>query len=158
MILRNLGLSTGQLSSSNADHSLRSEIVISNDIDFTVLSYDVGVEKPERAIFEAAERIAEGVFSSNPDMEQSFDFIHVGDDMVQDLYGSRQLNSIGVLVDRVGKFKSCFRQTGQVLPLLTEDSSHGKHHYVAVENLNAIFSKTFGAFCTRELQPSKPIS
>lgn len=68
-------------------------------ISFTVLSYDVGAEKPSREIFDAARTIALGYSGWE---ESETDFVHVGDDFEKDVKGARQAGWDAILLDRDG--------------------------------------------------------
>lgn len=61
-----------------------------DDINFVIMSYDVGSEKPESKIFDAAKRILPG--------EERF--LHVGDDVHKDYYAAKRAGWEGVLLDR----------------------------------------------------------
>jgi len=75
------------------------------DIDFAIMSYDVGVEKPDPRIFEAAALmlremlIAEGM--EEPDLDDWLP-IYVGDDLEKDAFAAAEVGWHGVLVDRDG--------------------------------------------------------
>ena len=60
-----------------------------NDIQFIVMSYDVGFEKPDPRIFKAAENLM-----------LASDFIHVGDDPVKDIFGASESGWKCILLDR----------------------------------------------------------
>ncbi|KAI4958940.1 hypothetical protein J4E86_002660 [Alternaria arbusti] len=76
------------------------------DIDFTVLSYDVGVEKPDRRIFAAAEEIldhkleAASVTSGEDIRAEEFEKIYVGDDLRKDVFGAQDAGWSSVLLER----------------------------------------------------------
>ena len=76
------------------------------DIDFTVLSYDVGVEKPDKRIFEAAEGMIPAVLQSRAGgsgMEagsESWEKVYVGDEYAKDVVGALDAGWNAVLVDR----------------------------------------------------------
>lgn len=76
------------------------------DIDFTVLSYDVGVEKPDKRIFEAAEGMIPAVLQSRAGdggMEAdsgSWEKVYVGDEYAKDVVGALDAGWNAVLVDR----------------------------------------------------------
>ena len=55
------------------------------DIDFVVTSYDVGAEKPDRRIFDAAK-----VCAALPDDEADVEhvYLHIGDDSIKDGQGA----------------------------------------------------------------------
>jgi FMN phosphatase YigB (HAD superfamily) len=72
------------------------------DIDFTVLSYDVGFEKPDRRIFAAAEEM----LASHVEAEQQqvvsdeWSKIYVGDEYEKDVVGATEAGWKAVLIDR----------------------------------------------------------
>ncbi|KAK3117078.1 hypothetical protein LTR53_001883 [Teratosphaeriaceae sp. CCFEE 6253] len=69
------------------------------DVDFTVMSYDVGCEKPDAQIFKAAEDllgtlpVAEGAEAS------SWEKVHVGDEYDKDVVGARNAGWSSVLLE-----------------------------------------------------------
>ncbi|KAL1799881.1 hypothetical protein ACET3X_000223 [Alternaria dauci] len=75
-----------------------------DDIDFTVLSYDVGFEKPDRRIFAAAEEMLaltlESMGSSTDTPASSFEKLYVGDDLIKDVFGAEDAGWSSVLVQR----------------------------------------------------------
>lgn len=73
------------------------------EIDFTVLSYDVGVEKPDRRIFEAAEGMLPLVLRTQPgesDPTESWEKVYVGDEYGKDVVGALDAGWNAVLIDR----------------------------------------------------------
>ena len=77
------------------------------DIDFTVLSYDVGAEKPEGRIFAAAEEMLAATLndslsssSDTPPPVSSFEKIYVGDDLQKDVFGAQDAGWSSVLLQR----------------------------------------------------------
>jgi len=80
------------------------------DIDFTVLSYDVGVEKPDRRIFAAAEemlhhKLKATFLDSDEDSgedirAEEFEKIYVGDDLYKDVFGAQNAGWSSVLLAR----------------------------------------------------------
>lgn len=67
-----------------------------DDIDFVALSYDVGVEKPDRKIFDAARQL--GAIGGS-DLEPG-ECLHVGDDFVKDVRAAEGAGWKGLKVDR----------------------------------------------------------
>jgi len=67
---------------------------INGSIDFLTLSYDVGVEKPHKEIFDAAERKV----ASLPEFESdgSWDRVHIGDDIEKDVEAAEQAGWKGI--------------------------------------------------------------
>lgn len=99
-VLSSLGLRVGSLRHEigphGADHASNS--VQLSDIDFVILSYDVGFEKPSRRIFDAAKDL--GRLGDVP--SDLWRYVHVGDDLDKDLEGAIQAGWEGLLLDREG--------------------------------------------------------
>lgn len=68
-------------------------------IDFSIISYDVGHEKPDRRIFEAAEEVLTTAFRDAGDLSQ-WRKIYVGDEYDKDVVGAVNAGWNAVLVDR----------------------------------------------------------
>lgn len=58
------------------------------DVDFCVMSYDVGIEKPDRRIFAAAERLAGKITETRRDEMEDWEKVYVGDDYEKDAVGA----------------------------------------------------------------------
>ena len=65
-----------------------------NDIQFIALSYDVGHEKPDRRIFDAAKEVV----SAKQDLDCQY--IHIGDDLNKDALGASAAGWRGLVLDR----------------------------------------------------------
>ena len=86
-ILSSFGLQVGLCRHGNdAQASFKAE----DDINFVMLSYDVGFEKPSSEIFDATKQMV-------PFHER---FLHVGDDLQNDYYAAKRAGWEGVLLDR----------------------------------------------------------
>ncbi|KAM0703642.1 hypothetical protein Q7P35_009581 [Cladosporium inversicolor] len=103
-ILTSLGVHVNPLHyGDQPSHSSATQTAAGNfDIDFTVLSYDVGFEKPSRAIFAAADETLASLLSAdhqkvNPDEWRK---VYVGDEYEKDIVGATQAGWKAVLVDR----------------------------------------------------------
>lgn len=100
-ILDSFGLKIGPRRLGQADQ--RSEkATLEDDISFVVLSYDVGVEKPERKMFDAATdmllRTLEG-YEQNLKAD-SFERLYVGDELEKDYNGAQAAGWNAILLDR----------------------------------------------------------
>jgi FMN phosphatase YigB (HAD superfamily) len=102
-ILESLGLKVGprrvgQSSQYMAHSSVR------KDIDFVVHSYDVGHEKPDRRIFDAATSLLTSTLAKDGQGITSDDFekLYVGDDLEKDYEGAEAAGWHAVLLDRNG--------------------------------------------------------
>lgn len=93
LILSSLGLNVGSLRHGLSKKS-GSEPPAGEDINFVVLSYDVGSGKPHRAIFDAA-RVAGLV-----DAALEHECLHVGDNINEDYHGARDAGWKSLLLDR----------------------------------------------------------
>lgn len=79
-------------------------------LDFVTVSYDVGCEKPDIGIFNAA-RMAAHQGAEGDDMGV-WRYVHVGDDPVKDYQGAESAGWKGILVDRMAKRE---QGTGEVI-------------------------------------------
>ena len=82
----------------------------SADIDLVVLSYDVGVEKPDRLIFDAAmDLYLQTCRQMHPERdgvggERPVEMVHVSDDIGKDVLGVRDAGWGAVLLNREGLY------------------------------------------------------
>lgn len=79
--------------------------VVDEDINFIVLSYDVGYEKPDGRIFEAAASMLTDTLSVSPlsaDLGCTDDYekLYVGDSIEKDYFGAQKAGWHAVVVDR----------------------------------------------------------
>jgi FMN phosphatase YigB (HAD superfamily) len=101
---------------------------LDEDIHFVVLSYDVGAEKPDPRIFQAAKDMfdftIENENRSHPDMALSrkdkwtvgpeseknadFIFLHIGNEVKKDVIGAQRAGAHSLLLDREGKYSQAF--------------------------------------------------
>ena len=86
-----------------------------DDIDFVVMSYDVGYEKPSRDVFDGAKQLVRSNWG-NPDHEDRF--IHIGDDLRKDLEGAERAGWESVLLDRDGIHKVYGSQKARALSVI----------------------------------------
>jgi len=72
------------------------------DIDFCIMSYDVGVEKPQPKIFNAAISTLESMLVSegNSYEKEDWNLLYVGDEVAKDAKGAVQAGWDAVLLDR----------------------------------------------------------
>ena len=96
-VLSSLGLRVNPRRHGPSARSSNSSQDGEDDIDFVVMSYDVGHEKPSREIFDAAKHL---VYSVTGYEDHGDRFIHVGDDIVKDFNGAKQAGWGSVLLDR----------------------------------------------------------
>ncbi|KAI9717275.1 MAG: hypothetical protein M1812_004802 [Candelaria pacifica] len=123
-ILSSLGLKVGGKRYGAANEQAE-DACKDNDISFLVLSYDVGVEKPDAKIFDAAKELLKTslggdnqncrtVGSRAPIEEKhrvdEFELLHVGDDEKQDVLGALNAGWNSVLLDRNGRHSRNFRE------------------------------------------------
>lgn len=93
LVLSSLGLEIG----SSRHRLLKTPSIESSndeDIKFVVMSYDVGSEKPDREIFDAARALG----SVNGGFEN--ECLHVGDDVQKDYQGAKDAGWNSLLLDR----------------------------------------------------------
>lgn len=70
------------------------------DIDFTVLSYDVGFEKPDKRIFTAADEMLNSTLQQQEVNPEEWRKVYVGDEYAKDVVGATQAGWKAVLIDR----------------------------------------------------------
>ena len=87
-----------------------------DDIDFVVMSYDVGYEKPSLDVFDAAKQLVRSDWG-NPEQEDRF--IHIGDDLKKDFEGAKRAGWESVLLDRDGIHKVHGSQKARALSVIT---------------------------------------
>ena len=91
-ILSSLGLQVGLWRHGyNSQVSFKEE----DDINFVVMSYEVGFEKPDSKIFNTTKQMM-------PGRER---YLHVGDDLQKDYHAAKQAGWEGILLDREAKTK-----------------------------------------------------
>lgn len=89
-ILSSFGLQVGLWRHGNVHHA---SVKAEDDINFVMLSYDVGSEKPDSKIFDSTKQMV-------PGQER---FLHVGDDLQKDYYAAKRAGWEGFLMDREAK-------------------------------------------------------
>lgn len=145
-ILASLGLAVSQLRY-GTESNLEQIKNQTYDIDFHCMSYDVGVEKPDKRIFNAAELMLARVISARNNKSlkeaeaeaESWQKVYVGDDYSKDVVGSANAGWNPVLLDPKDECAS-------IADLRLWRSSHGEksqgksckiedHHGETVEDL-----------------------
>lgn len=113
-ILSSFGLQVGSWRYGNLSHAC---FKAEDDINFVMLSYDVGSEKPDTSIFDATKQVVPGAR-----------FVHTGDDIQNDYYAAKRAGWEGFLLDREldGAGKNVQNDVGSILRItnLSELSSH----------------------------------
>lgn len=96
-VLSSLGLSVSPLRYGSASLS-QVDKANQYDIDFSVMSYDVGCEKPDKRIFSAAEEIWRQLQGSADPRDAEWDKVYVGDEYAKDVVGAQAAGWHSVLV------------------------------------------------------------
>lgn len=99
-VLSSLGLSISPLRYGHAEPSTRGK---EYDIDFSVMSYDVGKKKPDAQIFRAAEEMLDPALKARGDTSTSRDpkaweKVYVGDEYDKDVAGARNASWYSILI------------------------------------------------------------
>jgi FMN phosphatase YigB (HAD superfamily) len=99
-VLNSLGLKVSPLRY-GAEHAVVAKGSVNWDVDFSVMSYDVGVEKPDRRIFEAAEEMAGSLadFKGEEGEAVEWEKVYVGDEYKKDVVGAVEAGWKAVLID-----------------------------------------------------------
>ena len=110
-------------------------------VAFQALSYDVGAEKPARAIFDAAAQLAQAHLAALPrapqpppqlQLDEAFERLHVGDELLGDCFAAQAAGWHGVLVDRDNRFG-----TGDAAGVVQRVDSDGRS-FKAVRSLEEL--------------------
>ncbi|KAJ4985645.1 hypothetical protein SVAN01_08820 [Stagonosporopsis vannaccii] len=141
-ILESFGLKVGPRRVGTPDQR-SAEAALEDDISFVVLSYDVGVEKPNRAMFDAAVESLKETLNGRNDGLQTNDFekLYVGDSLHQDFLGAKHAGWNSVMLDRNGDHKDAFEKKGK--RIITTTLARGKEsNFFAkvrmIQNLEAL--------------------
>ncbi|KAJ4305193.1 hypothetical protein N0V90_000724 [Kalmusia sp. IMI 367209] len=81
-----------------------SEATVEDDISFVVLSYDVGYEKPDHRIFDAATQMLKETLAGNASSKSAsvddYERLYVGDTLEKDYFGAERAGWNAILIDR----------------------------------------------------------
>jgi FMN phosphatase YigB (HAD superfamily) len=124
-ILQSFGLKIGS-GRFGKSHQIRASGNEEYDIDFVVLSYDVGYEKPNKEIFEAANQVLENILIGSGAEAADFDKIFVGDEMEKDAQAASKAGWYGVVVDRQEAYASQFEEGKRLVQIAGPDGSEGE--------------------------------
>ncbi|KAK5108963.1 hypothetical protein LTR62_007678 [Meristemomyces frigidus] len=97
-VLTSLGLRVSPLRHGGDPATVNSDPAEKYDIDFTVMSYDVGHEKPDRQIFEAAEALLLTLPVARGTTKHEWEKVYVGDEFDKDCEGAMNAGWAAVLV------------------------------------------------------------
>lgn len=113
-ILSSFGLKVGPRRVDTPDQRT-AEAALEDDISFVVLSYDVGVSKPDRAMFDAAVDSLKETLSGRGDELRAEDFekVYVGDEMQNDYLGAQTAGWQALFLDRTNTFEEVFEEQGK---------------------------------------------
>lgn len=99
-ILTSLGLRVSPLT--YGSNAVADAAATEYDIDFAVMSYDVGHEKPDKRIFAAAEDMLKSNLAVAGADLSTWDKVYVGDEYEKDVVGARDAGWYAVLVNENG--------------------------------------------------------
>lgn len=94
-VLSDLGLHVGHRRYGTSTTALDLEDPSHVDIDFVVMSYDVGFEKPDRRIFDTARELGSKGKTFEP-----YECLHIGDHFQQDFLGAQAAGWNSLLLSR----------------------------------------------------------
>ena len=115
-VLSSLGLEVGRRRYGLTEEALDPRSNMEDDVDFVVMSYDVGHEKPSREIFDAAKQLVRSNWGSS---NQEDRFIHIGDDLKKDYEGAQRAGWESVLLDRNGIYTGHGSQRAPALSVIS---------------------------------------
>jgi hypothetical protein len=141
-ILESFGLKIGPRRVGTTDQRT-AEVAREDDISFVVLSYDVGVEKPERGIFDAAiDSLRETLAGRHDELNMDdFEKLHVGDSLEQDVFGAKRAGWSALMLDRSEKYRNAFAKKRKDLINTTVKHEKADNRYAKVtmvKNLQAL--------------------
>ncbi|KAJ4350190.1 uncharacterized protein N0V89_008811 [Didymosphaeria variabile] len=130
-VLSSLGLNVA----SRRVGSTIQHVAVSEDISFVVHSYDVGYEKPDSRIFNAATDILAASSASLGSIDD-YKRLYVGDSLNHDYIGAEKAGWHAVLIDRHGSEKEWRAETERKTPLQTKwvEGEDGKRKKIVVVN------------------------
>ncbi|KAK5131103.1 hypothetical protein LTR08_001321 [Meristemomyces frigidus] len=137
-ILSSFGLSVSPLR--YGDKPLgRNSVATRYDIDFTVMSYDAGHEKPDKRIFAAAEEMLQLLPVATETDLNSWDLLHVGDEYEKDVVGAKNARWYAVLVNgEAGRVPRDVADLSQADPNDLLQHMRDGHPYVALSSLELL--------------------
>ncbi|KAK0286392.1 hypothetical protein LTR35_004827 [Friedmanniomyces endolithicus] len=97
-VLTSLGLRVSPWTYGSGGVKARAPVGEVYDVDFTVMSYDVGFEKPDRRVFGAAEEMLASLPVAAGTEPVSWVKVFVGDECEKDVVGAREAGWCGVLL------------------------------------------------------------
>ncbi|KAI5251015.1 hypothetical protein E4T42_04625 [Aureobasidium subglaciale] len=103
-VLSSLGLRVNHLRHGSKVEHIR-QTSEPKDIDFCIMSYDVGCEKPDTRIFAAATSLLETILAAEGSKfeQKDWDLLYVGDEVKKDAQGAIDAGWNAVIVDRGGE-------------------------------------------------------
>lgn len=113
-ILESFGLKVGPRRVDVPDERQPAD-TLDDDISFVVLSYDVGAEKPDRQIFDAAvESLGKSLAGNTEGLTvNDFEKVYVGDDLKKDYQGARDAGWDSILLERTYTREGAVREYGK---------------------------------------------
>lgn len=132
-ILDSFGLKIGPRRVGTPDQRV-AEAALEDDVSFVVLSYDVGVQKPDRGIYHAAiDSFKETLVGRNLELTMDdFEKLYVGDSIEHDYFGAKKAGWNALVLDRDERFKNTFVRKGKGLVTTTVKRRAGKFADVAM--------------------------
>jgi hypothetical protein len=137
-VLRSLGL---KLAPRRVDvHGEReAKASAKHDVDFVVMSYDAGFEKPSPQIFEAAKTLLGETLVDTSDRRSADDFhmLYVGDEIRKDYFGAKAAGWNALFLDRKRQFTNYLPESTSIADV--ELVQEGRHDGVeAIRDLAAL--------------------
>ncbi|KAI9762704.1 MAG: hypothetical protein M1840_001171 [Geoglossum simile] len=149
---RNEDIANANPMESSAPRYLDAAARIDEDINFIVLSYDVGAEKPNPRIFRVAKDMLRLTLQDDATLRSrdrhaaapggkestgGFTFLHVGDDVQKDVIGAQKAGLQSILLDRKGTYSQAFEESKRRIlsvPLSGGDASTS-HEMQVIQDL-----------------------
>jgi FMN phosphatase YigB (HAD superfamily) len=90
-------------------------------VDFMVLSYNIGFEKPSPEMFKAAENITKAILPQS-EAQDPISKLYIGDDFEKDGLGAAKAGWDSIVIDRHGKYREEFPRTDQMLTVPSHET------------------------------------
>jgi FMN phosphatase YigB (HAD superfamily) len=140
-ILSSFGLKIGPRRVDTPDQR-KAEAALEDDISFVVLSYDVGVSKPDSAIFDAAINSLKETLGGRGDelRVEDFEKVYVGDEMQNDYFGAQNAGWQALFLDRTNTLEKTFEEQGKriITTTVRQPGWDGPSEIRAINGLEAL--------------------
>jgi len=109
---------------------------VDDDVNFVVLSYDIGFEKPHPQIFDAAKQLLQDIMADKNGSQScspsDFETLYVGDDLEKDYFGARAAGWNAIYLDRQDRYRRELPEVDSIATVALSDDHAGHARTVRV--------------------------